>query len=340
MVGTTRRWLVASILTASALGSLATACAATTASAGAQTPAPRVTFAVAQRVYATTWQRFGRAFALDQPSFFKPVTTANAFDVAFSMSTCGCGWVTPHSKVLFSIPAQQDYPESFLAQISTPAPPESGYSPFVSIVVFTKADASAAWQVAYFVRYAGSLQYLDSSLVSSTRKTQFPFGEVPGQLAAFFTSMVTTGSPPLGDNWTLSGTLAEELQGYKTTASDVAAGGDQQQTQFKAVDHSVLFPYPRGDLMCGSYSSSSTVTPSSASSPIIQPQDQSTWSSLLAPGTYSSLSKLGMHDVCFSIDTVDNPQQDDTEAVSFSGGVYQINGTLTAGSNPASAPGS
>ena len=292
---------------------------------------------MAQHVYATTWQRFGRAFALDQPSFLKPVTTTDAFDVAFSMSSCGCGWVTPHSKVLFSIPTQQDYPESFLAQISTPAPPASGYSPFVSIVVFTKAGASAAWQIAYFVRYAGTFQYLDSSLVSSTRKTQFPFGEVPAQLAAFFTSMVTTGSPPLGDNWTLSGTLAEELQGYRTTASDVAAGGDQQETQFKAVGHSVLFPYPKGDLMCGSYSSYSTVTPSSASSPIVQPLDQSTWSSLLTPGTYSSLSKLGMHDACFSIDTVDNPQQDDTEAISFSGGVYQISATPTSGSNSASA---
>jgi hypothetical protein len=43
-----------------------------------------------------------------------------------------------------------------------------------------------------------------------------------------------------------------------------------------------------------------------------------------------------MHDACFSIDTVDNPQQDDTEAISFSGGVYQINGTPTPGSNAAS----
>ncbi len=321
---------------ASVLVSLATLSTANAATAGAQTPAPQVTFADAQHVYATTWQRFGQAFALDQPSFLKPVTTANAFDVAFSMSSCGCGWVTPHSKVLFSIPTQQDYPESFLAQISTPAPPDSGYSPFVSIVVFTKAGASVAWRVAYFVRYAGTFSYLDSSLVSATRKTQFPFGEVPAQLANFFTSMMTTGSPPLGDNWTLSGTLAEELQNYKTTASDVAAAGGQQQTQFEAVDHSVLFPYPRGDLMCGSYSSYSTVTPSSASSPIVQPLDQSTWSSLLAPGTYSSLSKLGMHDACFSIDTVDNPQQDDTEAISFSGGVYQINGTPTPGSNAAS----
>jgi hypothetical protein len=204
----------------------------------------------------------------------------------------------------------------------------------VSIVVFTKSGSGTSWQVAYFVRYAGTLQYLDGSIASSTRKTQFPTGDVPARLAAFFTSMVTTGSPPLGDNWTLSGTLAEELQGYQTTKTDLAASGDQQQTKFEAVDYSVLFPYPSGDLMCASYSSYSIVTPSPGSPPIAQPQDQSTWSQLLSPGMYSSLSKLGMHDVCFSIDTVDNTHQDDTETISFSGGVYQMNGTSASGSTP------
>jgi hypothetical protein len=43
-----------------------------------------------------------------------------------------------------------------------------------------------------------------------------------------------------------------------------------------------------------------------------------------------------MHEVCLSIETVDKPQRDNTEAISFSGGVYQINGTPTPGSNAAS----
>jgi hypothetical protein len=331
-VGPARRGLIALLLTASVLGPIAIAGAPTAAAAVPQ--APQVTLAAAQRVYTTTWLKFGQALALDQPSILKALATPRAFEVATAMSSCGCGWETPHSKVLFSIPPQKDYPESFLAQISTPAPPLSGYSPFVSIVVFTKSGANTPWQIAYFVRYAGALQYLDSSMASSTRRTLFPFSDVPAQLAEFFTSMMTTGSPPLGDSWTVSGTLAEELQSYQTTKSDIAAGGDQQQTQFEAVDHSVLFPYPSGDLMCASYASHSTVTPSPGSPPIVQPQDQSTWSDLLSPGAYSSLSKMGMHDVCFSIDTVDNPHQDDTEAISFSGGVYQIDGTSTSGSTP------
>jgi hypothetical protein len=285
--------------------------------------------AVAQRVYITTWLKFGRALALDQPSTMKALTTPNAFEVATAMASCGCGWYTPQSKVFYSIPPQQGYPESFLAQISTPAPPHSKYSPFVSIVVLTKPAANQSWQVAYFVRYAGTIDYLNSSVAGPTHKTLFPVSNVPVQLADYFTSMVTTGTPPPGDNWTLSGTLAEELQNYQTAKSDIAAGGDQQQTQFEAVDHSVLFPYPNGDLMCASYSSDSTVTPTAGSVSIVQPLDQSTWGNLLSPGTYSSLSKLGMHDVCFSIDTVDAPHMDDTETISFSGGVYQMAGTST-----------
>jgi hypothetical protein len=292
-----------------------------------------VTLAEAQQVYATTWQKFGFAFAWDEPGQLKALTSPQAFDVASAMSSCGCGWDTPHSQVFFSIPPQQSYPESFLAQISTPVPPHSKFSPFVSIVVFTKPDASKPWQVAYFVRYAGTLRYLDGSMTSSTTRTLFPVSDVPVQLADFFTSMVTTGTPPPDDNWTLSGTLAEELQNYQTTKLDIAAEGDQQQTQFQAVGHSVLFPYPDGDLMCASYSSYSTVTPLPGHPPIVQPLDQSTWSGLLSPGSYSSLSKLGMHDVCFSIDTVDNPHQDQTDTISFSGGVYQIAGTSTTGSS-------
>ena len=333
MGGLIRRGLIILVLIASVLGPIAYATAATTAAAA---PAPQVTMAVAQGVYTTTWLKFGRAFALDQPSIMKTLTTSNAFEVASALSSCGCGWYTPHSKVLYSIPPQQGYPESFLAQISTPAPPHSKSSPFVSIVVLRKAAANQSWRVAFFVRYAGTIGYLDSSIAGPPRKTLFPVSNVPVNLADYFTAMVTTGTPPPGDNWTLSGTLAEELQGYQTTKSDVAAGGDQQQTQFEAVDHSALFPYPDGDLMCASYSSDSTVTPTPGSPLMVQPLDQSTWGNLLSPGTYSSVSKLGMHDVCFSIDTVDKPHTDDTETISFSGGVYQMAGTST--STPNSGP--
>ncbi len=139
--------------------------------------------------------------------------------------------------------------------------------------------------------------------------------------------MVTTGTPTPDDNWTVSGTLADELQNYQQTKADVAAGGDQQQTVFSAVDHSVVFAYPEGGILCASYSSTSDVTPSVGSPPIQQPEDQREWGALLAPGSYSNLSKLGMHDVCFSVDTKDDAPHVDTETISFSGGVYQMSGT-------------
>ena len=68
----------------------------------------------------------------------------------------------------------------------------------------------------------------------------------------------------------------------KRTKSDIAAGGDQQQTIFTALDQSSAFTYPGGDIVCSSYSSTSTVTPSAGSPLIIQPDDQSQWGDLLA----------------------------------------------------------
>jgi hypothetical protein len=166
--------------------------------------------------------------------------------------------------------------------------------------------------------------------VASAAPTLFDIENVPAQLADFFTQEVTTGSAPAGDNWPIEGMIGEELQNYLDTKASVAAGGDQQQTVFEAVDHSIAFAYPKGDIMCASYQSFSTVTPLAGQPPISQPADQSQWGDQLAPGIYSSLSKLGMHDVCFSVDTVDNAVTDMTAPISFSGGVYETTGTPTS----------
>jgi hypothetical protein len=297
----------------------------------------QLTPAGAEQVYTTTWQKFAYAFVQGQLDALHSLATPHVIDIVAASTGCGCSWDTPHSKVVFSIPFQRSYPESFLAQISTPAPPHSIYSPFVTMVVFTKSAASKPWLVAYFVRYAGTMTYLSHTIVGSAPPTLLPITSAVRQLVDFLTAMVTTGTPPPNDNWTVSGTLADELQNYLQTKEDVAAGGDQQQTVFTALENSVAFAYPRGDIVCSSYSSQSTVTPSTGSPPIVQPSDQYQWGSLLAPGTYSSLSKLGMHDVCFSIDTTNAPQSNDTETISFQGGVYQISGVPSpAPSSPAS----
>ena len=138
--------------------------------------------------------------------------------------------------------------------------------------------------------------------------------------------MVATGSPPPNDYWPETGALADELADYQGTATNVTAGGDQQQTTFTVLDHSIAFPYPKGDIMCASYTMTSSVTPMPGRPPIAQPENQSEWSDLLAPGVYSSLRKFGLHDMCFSVNTVASKQHSNVAPISFSGGVYKVSG--------------
>jgi hypothetical protein len=324
MGGWQRRGLLTLIFATCALSPMA---ASTGASAGVPHSA-QVTFSEARQVYDTTWQRFGIAFIQGQLGAIEPLATPHVSEIVAASTGCGCSWATPDSKVYFSIPPQQGYPQSFLAQIATPAPPHSIYSPFITMVVFTKSAAKSPWKVAYFVRYAGTHKYLTRSIVGAAPPAPFDITERPADLAAFFTAMVTTGTPPPGDSWVVVNALAQTLQDYLNTKADVAAGGDQQQTTFTALDHSVAFAYPNGDIMCASYDSSSTVTPVEDAQPIVQPPDQSQWGAL-APGTYSSLSKLGMNDMCFSVDITDNGSHSVTAPISFQGGVYQISGQGT-----------
>lgn len=322
--GYVRRGLMTLALAATLFGSLAVSSGS---SAAASNGPQQMTPADAEHVYATTWQKFGKAFVQGQLGAVRSLATPHVFDVVAASTGCGCSWDTPHSNVAFSIPIEHGYPESFLAQISTPAPPHSIYSPFVTLVVFTKSAATEPWLVAYFVRYAGTMKYLSRSVVGSAPPTLLPITNADDQLVNFLTAMVTTGTPPPDDDWTVSGSLADELQNYLQTKSDIAAEGAQQQTSFEALDNSAAFAYPEGDIVCSTYASHSTVTPLPGRSPITQPSNQTEWGDQLAPGTYSSLTKLGIHDVCFSIDTRSNPQTNDTETISFQGGVYQISGT-------------
>jgi hypothetical protein len=248
-------------------------------------------------------------------------------ETASGATGCGCAWTTPKSRVLFSVPVERSYPISFLAQISTPAPPASIFTPSVTLVVFSKSSSRAPWKVAYLIRYSGSSRYLSSSIDRSAPQATFPITNVVGQLADFFTAIANTGAAPPDDAWPQTGSIGQEVQIYLDTKSSVEQQGDQQQTIFTGVDTSPAFAYPHGDIMCGSYRSISTVT-SPSNAPIVQPADQITWGSL-APGTYSSFTKVGMHQVCYSVNTTANRAQDLVNPISFFESVYQETGTVT-----------
>ncbi len=286
---------------------------------------PQLTLAQGEQAFGSTWTKFDNAFAQGQLSIMANYSTPNVFEAASFSTGCGCVWTTPHSQTLFSVPIEHSYPISFLAQISTPAPHHSIYSPYVTLVVFTKATAHARWLVAYLMRYAGDKRYLKSSALKGAPPATFPVYEVNQQITRFFTSVVTTGTSPADDTWPRTGSTGQELQNYLNVSADVQQLGDRQLTEFNAVDNSVAFAYPEGDIVCASYMSISRIlAPTGA--PIVQPSDQNTWGGMLAPGSYSSLTKLGMHSYCYSVITRANAHRDEVNPISFFGSVYQITG--------------
>jgi hypothetical protein len=299
--------------------------------AGASTSkVSQLTVAQAQQAFATTWPEFDTAFVQGQLGVLARYSTPQLLEAASGATGCGCAWgLAPHSHIFFSVPIERTYPLSFLAQISSPAPRHSIYSPYVTMAVLTKSSATSRWLVAYLIRYAGDNRYLTSSVIEAAPKATFPITEVGAQLANFFTAMVTTGSPPPQDNWTPTGSTGQEINDYLDDKADIERLGDQQQTNFIGLDASPAFAYPDGDLTCANYQSISVVS-APADAPVVQPSDQITWNAL-APGTYSSFTKVGMHQVCYAVNTRASATTDKVSPLSYFESVYQTTGTPVGG---------
>jgi hypothetical protein len=215
---------------------------------------PKITTAEAQHVYETTWHKFGPAFVEGDLGRLEALATPRVIDVVAASTGCGCSWETLHSKVVFSIPPQTGYPESFLAQISTPVPRHTAYSPFVTMVVFTKSAAKAPWRVAYFGRYAGKRTYLKHTLTQRAPAALFDIDQVPTQIANYFTAMVTSGTAPPGDSWPEEGMIGEELQNYL----DAKSNKRRCSVRLITVSPSLI---PKVTSCAATYDSYSTVTP-------------------------------------------------------------------------------
>jgi hypothetical protein len=285
---------------------------------------PLLTVAQATQAFDTTWPRFDAAFVQGQLGVLRQYSTQDVFEAASGATGCGCTWYAPDSSALFSVPPQQHYPLTFLAQMKMPAPPHSIYSPYVTLVVLTKSTAQSQWKVAYLIRYASAHGYLTSSLAQTPSRAASPLSWMTPDLADYLTTYATTGSPPPGAVWLDAGSLATEAQQTLDVQAEVTAIDDHQQTGFSAVDNSAAFAYPGGDIICGSYMETALVKPNPPKTVITQSASGDPWGGGLAPGSYSSLSKIGLTLVCFHATTTQRPNL--IAPISFFGGVYQLSG--------------
>jgi hypothetical protein len=272
----------------------------------------------ASQAFDTTWPGFDSGFDQGDIAQVRQYATPEMGQVVEGSTYCGCGpWKWQKSSVKFSVPVENHYPYSFLAEVSNYEP---GDNSVVEDVVLTKPDALARWRVAYMVDYSGTVSFLGPSAIRPVPPVPYPIAGIGGRLALFFQTMVNTGVPPTNDVWPQVGTVAQEVNKNAEVKQAIDQSGDAEVMTMHAVDHSVAFAYPSGDVMCGAYRTTSAVsTPPNL--PAVQPADRSNWDPLLSPGSYSSITEDGIHDYCFTatLGGVAIP-------ISFFGGVYQKTG--------------
>jgi hypothetical protein len=289
-----------------------------TAAHAAQPHSTALSLSQASQAFDTTWPGFDSGFDHGDIAQVKQFATGEMAQVIEGSTDCGCGpWIWQKSSVKFSVPVENHYPYSFLAEVSNYEP---GNNSFVEDVVLTKPDALARWRVAYMVDYSGSISILEPSAIRPVPPAPVPIAGIGDQVALFFETMVNTGGPPPNNVWTLDGSLAQEVKNNAGVKQEIEQGGDAEVMTMKAVDHSIAFASTQGDIMCGAYRATASVS-TPPNTPTVQPNDRSNWDPLLPPGSYSSVTEHGIHDYCVT-DTVSAV----VTPISFFGGVYAKTG--------------
>ncbi len=286
----------------------------------APVPSPLLTLPLARQAFATTWPRFFSGFEHKNLAKVRTYGTPEMAEAVLGYYSCGCTtWVLRSSSVRFSAPLEQEYPLSFLAEV---AGRDAKNQPMVEEAVLNKASPVDRWRVAYMVALEGTNPLLGPSALEAAPRMPFDITIVGGELADFFDSVVNTGVPPENDNWPLTGALKQLVYHDIGVKQVIEKAGNSQQTMFTPGDHSAAFAYPSGDIMCGSIDSTALVT-TPPGYVTVQPKNRSDWGPLLPPGKYTTLTKTGIEDYCFT-----NTTDGLTTPISFFGGVDRIVGAI------------
>jgi hypothetical protein len=286
---------------------------------GAATPRPLITLPVVRQAFATTWPGFSSAF--DHKNLAKVSTygTPEMAEAVLGYYSCGCTtWALQGISVRFSVPSEQQYPLSFLAEVTGR---DANDERMTEEAVLTKASPVDRWRVAYMVDLENTNHFLGTSAVQPAPLMPFDITIVGGELSDFFDSVVNTGEPPEDDNWPLTGALKQLVYHDLGVKEVIEKEGNTQQATFVPGDHSAAFAYPSGDIMCGTIDSTAVVT-TPTGYVTVQPEDRSNWGPLLPPGKYTTLTKTGVEDYCFT-----NTTGGLTTPISFFGGIDQIVGS-------------
>ncbi len=280
---------------------------------------PSLNLRMAGQAFSTTWPGFSSGLAHKNLAKVSSYSTGEMEQAVVGYYSCGCAtWLLHDYTVRFSVPIEQQFPLSFLAEV---AGLDAQHQGMVEEVVLTKTSTSDRWRVAYMVDYEEESRFLGPSAVRAAPPMLFDITRVGTELSYFFQTIVNTGRPPADDNWPLTGALKQQVYHDLGVKQAIEEDGNSQQSTFVPADHSSAFAYPSGDIMCGAIDSSALIT-TPTGYVTVQPANRSNWGSLLAPGAYSSLTKTGVEDYCFTATTGGL-----TTPISFFGGIDNIVGS-------------
>jgi hypothetical protein len=284
-----------------------------------------LTLGQAREAFETTWRGFDSAYQHVNLVQVARYVTPEMLGAVVGQIACGCG-PTPEESLtsVLSVPPEDAYPYSFLAQISVKVPPHKRLVPIVYLAVFTKATESSPWLLAFLVAYSGTSEYLKSSQMAGPSNPTFDYGILGGQLAQFFASYVNTGGPPVGGGPLLEGWVKQTVDHYLQVKRTIEGfGATQNAMSISSTDQSPLFAYLGGDIVCGALHSEVQIT-TPPNHPTIQSKNRTQYGPLLAPGSYTSLDKQQVVDFC---DTI---KEDVVVPISFFGWTYSIVGVEAA----------
>jgi hypothetical protein len=257
---------------------------------------------------ATTWAGYAQATLSNNRAAVASYMTPSAFEAAEGTLDCGCteGPLT-YSTTTFSVPPQTTYPLSFLAGLNG-----RSYSQ-LSItwwVVFTKASSSAPWLIAFLGSFeeGGGLTGFPPYATASPLSVPNTLAAAPQAFAAFFQELDSTGNEGSGTpaNYVQDNILNTEIQNSQSSYAQTPPGLTKQYTHSIDAVSPVFAQVVNGSVYgaeeCFAMHVTEVVKPTDGS-PIVQPEDQSTWGYQIPPGSFSELSFTTESENCVAEDS-------------------------------------
>lgn len=254
---------------------------------------------------ATTWRGFSYDLVANDLDGLSQYATQDAGLAVRGSLLCGCSpWPQAYSGASFSAPPQKTYPASFLAEFSGL---NYRQKTFYRDVIFTQTSAGSPWLVASAGTYTAPHPLLAPTSKASTAPGSAPLlGTAPAKFAQFFEQLDSTGTTtnPVPTGFATTSFLTALVNG-STRSYDT----DKSEGVRRTVSHQVVKVTPRfavpaspGTATGATYECffmDFATTYAAPSGKVLQQTVNSVvWTTLLAPGSYSSIREVEEKDVC------------------------------------------